>query len=204
MPRINTGTRSDKNKPVTTRMYINPTPGGFIGWIEDRGKNWIAYFQADGRTLFFPHRAKDGTGATLGEGFWSEKPGSPLPTTQKRYDRAEILQKPPKVRRPNANKGVAGAPHQAPQEAYNKEMFERDAKRFLDGVCHLTDVNHRSPLVTSTIGSSPHPPIVTGCGLPKNHHGGCDPNPPANISWLALWRLGKTHFPEITKTQESK
>lgn len=62
--------------PIKRGTYEIPAPGGPVGWIEDKKKSWVLFYDADGGAIFFPKRDK--TGATVGQGIPSQ-PGKAKP-----------------------------------------------------------------------------------------------------------------------------
>lgn len=50
-------------RPVSVHYYSPPLPAGWLGYIQDVSKNWIAFFDEKGKVLFFPSR--DETGAVV-------------------------------------------------------------------------------------------------------------------------------------------
>jgi hypothetical protein len=54
------------DRPVKTGKYSNPTPDGWVGWVEDKQGSWILFYKIDGSAVFYPKREKNG--AVIGEG----------------------------------------------------------------------------------------------------------------------------------------
>lgn len=60
----------ETKRPIKTGSYRNPQAvGNWAGWIEDKDKTWILFYDAEGKALFYPKR--DSNGGVLGEGLAS-------------------------------------------------------------------------------------------------------------------------------------